>query len=366
MNRLILVGNGFDIALKLRSSYKQFIEQLMIKTCKVYEEDFSDYNDKLLIKHSISNTSILKYNTSNIPDIKSFVENEDIEIKSKILNLTILDIERKGWADIEKIYFDLLLDIYNIIKLKNQDSLRVEVFEEDRKEIKQLNNELSEIKKELVIHLQNEENKYFSKTKYPPYTCKKFLHPFIEEDFDDFTWKEFDLEGKKPIKTCILNFNYTNPFKLCRNDDLVKINVHGRLEDNLESIVFGYGDESDERYKEFKMLDENLFLENMKSFAYIRSTEYNKMLSFIESGNFQIFIVGHSCAITDKTLLNEIFESDFCKNIKIFYHEKQENGVTTDNFNEISFNISRLMDNSSKLRKVVAKKYLGCKFNTIL
>ena len=39
---------------------------------------------------------------------------------------------------------------------------------------------------------------------------------------------------------------------------------------------------------------------------------------------YQIFIFGHSCGISDRTLLIMLFEHDNCASIKVFYHEKYE------------------------------------------
>jgi hypothetical protein len=51
---------------------------------------------------------------------------------------------------------------------------------------------------------------------------------------------------------------------------------------------------------------------------------FYELTRFIESNNFQTYIYGHSCGISDRTMLNQIFEHENCKSIKIFYHKINE------------------------------------------
>jgi hypothetical protein len=63
--------------------------------------------------------------------------------------------------------------------------------------------------------------------------------------------------------------------------------------------------------------------------------------------------MGHSCGISDRTLLNTIFEHKNCSSIKIFYH-KMEDG--TDNYSDVARNISRNFTNKPLMRKRVVNK----------
>ena len=78
-------------------------------------------------------------------------------------------------------------------------------------------------------------------------------------------------------------------------------------------------------------------------------------MEFLNSGDFQIFIFGHSCGISDRTLLNTLFEHKNCSSIKPFFHKKV-NG--SDNYSDIVRNISRNFNSKSSMRdKVVNKNY---------
>ena len=77
------------------------------------------------------------------------------------------------------------------------------------------------------------------------------------------------------------------------------------------------------------------------------------MLSSIESEPYQIFVMGHSCGNSDRTLLNTLFEHKNCVSIKPFYHLREDG---TDNYNEIVQNISRNFTNKAAMRERVVNK----------
>ncbi|MDR6526201.1 hypothetical protein J2787_001571 [Chryseobacterium rhizosphaerae] len=97
-----------------------------------------------------------------------------------------------------------------------------------------------------------------------------------------------------------------------------------------------------------------------KSMKYLESDSYKKLLEFINSNNYQVFIFGHSCGISDRTLLNTLFEHKNCNSIKPYYRQK-DNG--SDNYSEMIRNISRNFTDKASMRdKVVNKKYTNALF----
>ena len=160
-----------------------------------------------------------------------------------------------------------------------------------------------------------------------------------------------------PDRTMLLNFNYTNTADMYMPDDSYHFpinHIHGTL-DNANSVIFGYGDEMDEKYQEISKLNNNNLLTNIKSIRYLEDVNYRNVLTFIESAPFQIYIMGHSCGTSDRTLLNTLFEHRNCVSIKPFYFQK-ENGE--DNYMEIIQNISRNFSEAQKMRDRVVNKQL--------
>ena len=160
-----------------------------------------------------------------------------------------------------------------------------------------------------------------------------------------------------PEYILVVNFNYTNVIDayLLGNKEHFRLNnIHGDLE-YPNSIIFGYGDEIDKHYEEISELNNNEYLNNVKSIKYLEASNYRQLLQFIESAPYQIYIMGHSCGNSDRTLLNTLFEQENCVSIKPFYYKKDDG---TDNYTDIVQNISRNFKDKKALRdRVVNKKF---------
>ena len=152
----------------------------------------------------------------------------------------------------------------------------------------------------------------------------------------------------------LLNFNYTtiadDYFK--PNDRLIINHIHGTLAAS-NSVIFGYGDELDEQYKILVNKKENLYLDNIKSIKYLESSNYRRLLSFVNADAFQIYIMGHSCGNSDRTLLNTLFEHKNCVSIKPYYHKRKDG---SDNYMDLVQNISRNFTDMKLMRDRVVNK----------
>ena len=155
----------------------------------------------------------------------------------------------------------------------------------------------------------------------------------------------------------LLNFNYTNlaDQSLPNDESFSIIHIHGELT-NPSSVIFGYGDEMDEGYETLKRKNDNEYLKHMKTARYLETNNYRRMLTFVESAPYQVYIMGHSCGNSDRTLLNTLFEHPNCVSIKPFYYVDKESGK--DNYLDIVQNISRNFTDAKKMRdRVVNKMY---------
>jgi hypothetical protein len=150
-----------------------------------------------------------------------------------------------------------------------------------------------------------------------------------------------------------LNFNYTHTIsylsKKCRIN-YNTMNIHGDIK-NTDDIIFGFGDENTNEYKDIEN-SEDVFLENIKSFKYLKNNNYDKLIGFINNDHYEVYLLGHSCAITDRVLLKKIFENKYCLTIKII----PKSGVESErleNFNQILYNIARIFDDNGMMRDKV-------------
>lgn len=162
-------------------------------------------------------------------------------------------------------------------------------------------------------------------------------------------------EKQFPENLYFLNFNYTNTFeyylKECKKIIPSQSNyIHGSITGIHGNPIFGFGDELDKRYLEFEEENNNELFKHIKSFEYLKTKNYSLLTQFIQSEDFQVHIYGHSCGLSDRTMLNQIFEHENCKSIKIFYH--QIDGDRND-FTEKTYEISRHFKDKGMMRKKI-------------
>jgi len=106
--------------------------------------------------------------------------------------------------------------------------------------------------------------------------------------------------------------------------------------------------EFDKKYLEFEDEKNKELFKHIKSFEYLQTKNFYDLTRFVESDDFQVYIYGHSCGISDRTMLNQIFEHEYCKSIKIFYHQMSEE---INDFTNKTYEISRHFKDKTMLRK---------------
>ncbi len=159
----------------------------------------------------------------------------------------------------------------------------------------------------------------------------------------------------KPCNTMLLSFNYTHIADAYAQTCRLYVNhIHGDLT-NPHNMIFGYGDELDNSFQDFLKQEDGEYLKNIKSIRYLESSNYREMLQFLNSAPYQVYILGHSCGNSDRTLLNTLFEHNNCVSIKPYYYQKEDG---SDNYLEIVQNICRNFTDMKLMRdRVVNKTY---------
>ena len=329
MNRIVLIGNGFDLAHGLRTKYEHFIKwylnQKKDSTGILYKEKIRNYD--IYLAHM---------NTRQVE--------ESMRDPCIFLNNILKKIGSYGWVDIEKEYYALLIQLIYPIDDNSQ-----------RLDPMILNIQLDHLKAMLIEYLKIEDEKGVEVI----HSIKDKIHRSIlrrEIATTNLNSNIFSSDDVKPSNTILLNFNYTKTAeKYTDSESNVKVNpIHGQL-NKEESIIFGYGDELDGNYEKLKNMNDNECLRNMKSIRYLEADNYRRMLAFIDSAPFQVCIMGHSCGMSDRTLLNTLFEHKNCISIKPYYYTK---GDGTDNYLELVQNIYRNFTDMKLMRdRVVNKMY---------
>ncbi|MBD5345535.1 MAG: hypothetical protein HDR92_00170 [Bacteroides sp.] len=407
MNRVVLIGNGFDLAHGLPTKYEDFINWYWEQWGKKLRNSSKMVEQDVFCSFALKNTVGLKgwyLVHSHVYKLLPSTEYDYIKLVNTIKNdknicdfkcTSILflricnSIETKGWVDIEYEYYDLLCNY-----IKDSENCKFTLFE--------LNNHLHFLRSLLIEYLT------FLKTSHPQFTnptvAEKIYSPITKDDIcisqSSVFWNYVDsvlqhedeyrdllsqycftprfiddiidyinifkkhYEGPAeyngyslnsifyPKQILLLNFNYTTVADNYKKRVSIINHIHG-IQYSPETIIFGYGDELDDDYKALLNQTDTESLKNIKSIKYLESSNYRKLLQFIESEPYQIYIMGHSCGNSDRTLLNTLFEHKNCVSIKPFYYQKRDG---SDNYMEIVQNICRNFTDMKLMRDYVVNK----------
>lgn len=428
MNRIVLIGNGFDLAHGLPTGYVDFINnywedfhchvlngyaQYLLKhfgvaPIKSYSDNFADLKvinkgSDEITEFTVTDNEQNAFNEwcrfiNDYNQVGRFTESLQLTFKNPFWKHISAQASLENWVDIENEYFqslnrlidqerdlgyksakELNIDFHSIQNLLieylrkiQEEKISDELFNEGINKIifesinqqdisksgqdlfledisSQLFNSpggmcLGEIEDELRIH--------------PEYeilgTREDSFRVMVENKINKGQLKDFLI----PNQILLLNFNYTNTAEklYVKSDHYPKcelIHIHGKLDDKNNPIIFGYGDEMHEDYKKIVDLNNNAYLENIKSIRYLETDNYRRLLGFIDSAPYQIYIMGHSCGNSDRTLLNTLFEHKNCLSIKPYYCLREDG---TDNYIDIVQNISRDFKDMTLMRDRVVNK----------
>lgn len=339
LNKLVLIGNGFDLAHGLKTSYKNFLDWYMCEAFQMYYKNNS-YHDALLeVKNKYAGmTTVFNQQPKTFEEVLNLIgsnNKQSITYQSNLFQRLLEYFKENNWVDIEGYYFKLLKSYFSNTSL----------LEKDRKEvIYKINGDFDFLIAKLSDFIKTINDTLNSTAKLHTDSSVNGLHEILAI-------------GDSGAKAKFINFNYTETLiaKGYADEDQI-IHIHGRVID-IESnpIIFGYGDEADPVYQKIEDSGENMYLEHIKSFSYFRTGNYHKLLSYIDAAPYAVYIVGHSCGLSDRVLLNEIFEHQNCKKIEIFYHVRSDG---SDNFKEITQEISRHFrpQNKNIMRRKVCDK----------
>lgn len=373
MNRLVIIGNGFDMAHGLKTSYMDFINWYWNKRIDAFAGNTKKVSEDCLCKLSIKDgTNVSCWNVftfeqsyfrdilgnricSGYEVIKELKKHPEVFLidYSPFFDRIMTSFETKRWVDIENDYYYMLKK--GIGEIPPIDYT-----------IEELNEQLGFLQEKLVEYLHTMEKDRFKEEIeraiidfFDPADFssegRKMASDNLGLDIKTFAEVRNDYEAQHklvPERIMLLSFNYTATAKMYDNFNIVHNYIHGDLE-HPKNIIFGYGDELDKDYQDILDRNDNELLKNVKSVKYLETRHYHDMLEFLMSAPFQVLIMGHSCGNSDRTLLNTVFEHENCVSIKPFYH-KWEDG--SDNYLKLVQNISRNFTNMRLFRDRVVNK----------
>lgn len=340
MRNLIIIGNGFDLAHGLKTSYKDFLLWYLNGFIRKFEKTITAADDCLEAeaRYLIIFNDGLSY--KSLKELFNATSKNDIRFKpkSKFIEAIIYEYASGNWVDIENIFYKSL-----IITLEGLPTDPLGETKARFNAVKAANASLSFITQKLTEYLKCE------------IIGKAARNPYISKLFGDITGansKADNLAENNQVDTLIVNFNYTDTINLygldigLKNDRSKLISIHGQIDSQANPVIFGYGDEQDPKYPYLENLNVNSALNHIKSFHYMKTDNYLQLNRFINSNApFTVHIMGHSCGISDRVLLSTIFEHKNCNLIKIHYHLREDG---TNDFFEKTQEISRHFKASNK------------------
>lgn len=346
MNRLVIVGNGFDLAHGLKTKYSDFLYDYLIKHIKNLENNSNGISEDDLVK--VEFLKFYKYvdfgkGSTKIIDlfddltVQQIINNEyiswkwlhnRIEFNSNSKSVKLIKIELKSelfskligdgkWTDIEKAYFDELLEVFKEYKEKTNNAKKYTVYD--------LNNDFDFLKSKIVEYLKFVDESIDTNFNYKGVLYKSVKNP-EEEYFNKYFGEVNGSENKKLNNLFFVNFNYTRLLGLSmmqvkRKNPNINVKyypIHGSS-NKSDSIIFGYGDDSNKHYQDLEDEDNEEYLKNIKAFHYPNEPHYIDLINTLNESEFDVFVIGHSLGLSDRVLLKTIFEHDNCKAIKLFH-----------------------------------------------
>lgn len=336
-DKIIIIGNGFDLAHGLKTSYKHMFDAFFNSLVKKINIPGGYSYDILGFQKRIRGNRLIYAVKSEDEAKKSWIcliENKGdfgIDVnptQSESFYLRTLFSNRankSNWCDIEEHYFETIKNF--------KMSYKIEI----------ANQEFSFLKRMLINHIKNIESNVEEKD----ILYKSNIKAIFREDISNY----------KQIH--VISFNYTQKLtdalienlRLARKDSLSvshPIFIHGQINSTSNPIIFGYGDDNSEDYNRIQGLKNNEFLKNFKTFQYLTTDRYKRVLGTLEGTNkIDVHVVGHSLGLTDKTLLKTIFHHPNVEKIEISYHDNDEN------YFKNLYNASRIFDDNELMRQKV-------------
>ncbi|MDQ7950038.1 MAG: AbiH family protein [Pedobacter sp.] len=347
MNRLIIVGNGFDLAHGLPTTYCDFITDYLAKALNEFKSNhYFDDLHLLEIKrlHTYDPNPIDYYFQITAENVIGVLQalhakgiNAIITYHCEFFEKTIKKVGEINWVDLENDFFE---ELNSYRKTPNGEFHREKVI--------RLNKQFSFLKEKLSEYLRGIQ---IDEGSFKP-------NVFISTIFNQRITGPTQKSGTTTPKKLFLNFNYTNTLKPyigftkglttsspVEDDQL--IHIHGELDNPHNPVIFGFGDEHNKHYLEFEDLHNDEVFRHIKSFAYFKTSNYHNLMSFLNDDYFEVFIVGHSCGLSDRTMFRQIFEHKNISKVKIIYHEREDG---TNDYEDKTISLARHFTDKANMR----------------
>lgn len=357
--KVLIIGNGFDLAHNLKTSYTDFLDFLKVV---LYQTNTKVDNSYSLYYRNPKHQKLFEYchfilsNTDNKEYIFNLVTNN-----CWVNYFTKLDISKNGWVDFESEISNVLQKIEELylscINIENQDTnnisdlihfLNTKFHIDEKHPLKEILhsttfsiNDFTSIIDILLMDLNR-----------MTHCLELYLYHIINNKQPDI--RLLDIENITFDK--VLSFNYTNTFERIygRNKECEYDYIHGKakcvscnipiLQENIEecNLILGI----DEYLKDERRNSDNIFIQFKKFFQRIykkTGNNYAKWISGVQDvidvetmhyDSMELHIFGHSLSSTDGDILSK-FILRRNTTTTIYYHNNKDLNNKIINLNKI-------------------------------
>jgi len=348
---ILVIGNGFDLAHNLKTSYKDFLDFCnRINKQMVIDKDHLIYAEccqtNLWMKHFITR--------------QAQMGNTWIHLENEIF-LAICTILKKVSALRTPSKNDLTLSLSIGLFIENFDFSKIDQF------ISTSHNEYirdqmqyktqKEIQFYKIYNVYANSQKAFIKFLYDQ--LREFIKVFntylIYEVLNKIEDNNKNLLALQAIKPCtsmtpmpVLSFNYSDTCERlykqkCRIDfrlDIETIYVHGKISnDNSCNLVLGtesFDNNSTIENTNLKIpVDFNIFKKYHQRHKYGTIESYQQLLKQINLHPTTFHVIGHSLDKTDHLILKHLFQANKDAKINIYYHDEESQERLINNIKDI-------------------------------
>ena len=349
---ILVIGNGFDLAHGLPTTYQEFLDFSYI---------FSIYNEEPNKKQFQFAPKYEKFKTYILGLYEKSEENEEIK---KLCEDLIGLVKDNKWIE----YFRKVNDKETWIDFESEISKVIQALDRARKARNQqckINPEIDSftmekydwsILKEIIIKSQKIKIEGIESIKerllYDLNRLTRCLELYLQHYVGNITPKVKlpDIEGL--TVNCVLSFNYTDTYKkIYHTDDSKDIEydyIHGAVNPEssvdtcnlilgIDEYLSGEDRNQDNEFIQFKKFYQRIFKRTgCKYVEWIKNINdfYQRTIKLKSASKSNVYILGHSLDITDGDILSSLINAPNTKTA-IFYHNQAALGKQISNLVKI-------------------------------
>lgn len=346
--KVIIIGNGFDIACGLPTRYEDFMHASIMDcigdVSKYREMDECSFSNSVFTiktgdgwsnwpqsvmraKEEFQDGKSLKCTIDILKNSGVFLSSKDGGLGELMVNM----VEPVNWLNIELAYLQAL---QSVIGYDSKKSLNPSIVSRLKQKVQVINIEFNNLKAELERYILKVENESVRDGLISYESIFESLRGFFKRLLFDYP----NSDGQNDNRYLIVDFNYTSTMaelvkrmqceSFIGKNQLSYVQIHGKASEKGGGIIFGFGNDQSKSYQELKELEIPELREGMKSLSYSFSGDYAKLKDFTSpfwrDDLYDVHIIGHSCGNTDQTLLKPILTSNSCRRIFLYNHDGEK------------------------------------------